>query len=1196
MANRTHFLQCYVHLTDKTAYEAAKAQADLGGGWIIGISPDQAAIDYGAALVIPSPTQRFDPPCITSGYFASTFNYPKNVASFTRKSGGWFGIPLLFGDTHTYRWCFTFTYAGSDDNETEIPGEPAPVAMGARRWVDGFEAAKGGGPNLGGNAHQFFCPTASRHLGGFGFACRNGGGRTVRHSLTEDGVTAVTNRGWDRIYIRLRHAPQTSQDMWKTIGATSPNASGRILINPSRQLEYQNVDSGSTRNAIGTGKTLDLNRWYKLDILYRMGAAPDSFLKVYVNGVLDFTINGGSLPAGTGITQVQNVSFTEVGDGHTSNHRGAWDLDDWIGSPLPAGGANPELFPARDWNAGSKVVGLRAKAAAASNTGNWAGPGGADANDWRFITQRCVVSTSTQFLSSASASQRIAVVTEADRRIDLDPLNRGANGISVGVNARNATAAPQDSLVGFKLPSAAEVTKTPPVISGADITQADGFLTHAGGSIEPVSPMAGSEMSYQCNSSVSTKEVASLIAQVECIGIFHPEDYVPQPGDPAGFTTGLTQWTQTPAHQPYADSPYAVYGQPTPSLVVIHTRTYVGNGTSQQLAFRVPPTWIFVRNTATHTGFWWMCGMPASSHGFDVSTRGSLISRAFIDPNFTEAAEDQQTEQTIVELTGNLAASNASGVTYNLLAWCDPGMRFSEVGALWETAGGDVARDTSFNNSEFTPELFYGYRQITGNATTAGLYSKGAGNALQGVNLLNVAVIAAGLEFATGKLVIAPTSGLYVSAAVQFTFIVFRRDDTSGDANIGKVLQIASWIGDGTASRTIGLAPVTGRRPMWAMVTGSNGVGRQRDASHTSTNSMNMAALSQVTDGITAGAVDSISVGSALNTSTVTFEALVFPGCDAVAVNNGWGGNCEHIPVEPIPPQRPPIVPPVPVPPGGPGPTPPGTTPLTPTGTITQCPTESTIVINMALSRIGISKQLTSTTLNTEVSPEATVARLHYDEDVRAILRDFPWPFATRYEVLTQVAGPAYENDLVQTWVSTVAYPKNSVVRVSGIDYYALGNAAAGTVVTDPAAWSTTPVEEVNGDWLYAYRAPTLMAMARRVVNNTDKTRRMWDTAPPDFRVGSDAVGALIYSNEPNAELEYTVLDNCVARQGDALFRNALAWRHAHALAPALTRDEKITASCWSQYERLLRDARTSAGQEKQDPRESDPDWISGRN
>lgn len=1194
MANRTHFLQCYVHLTDKTAYEAAKAQADLGGGWILGISPDQAAIDYGGPLINPFPAGTvFDPPCITSGYFASSYNYPKNVAQFTRKSGGWFGIPLLFGDTHTYKWCFTFLYAGSDDNETEIPSEPTPVAMGTRRWVDGFEnGAATGSPT--GNAYELFCPQASRHVGGQGFAARNGQTITVRHTLTESGG-AADNKGWDRFYVRLRRAPTATQDIWRMVGAISSAAGARILINPSGQLEIQNVDAAITRTSLGTAKTLVVGEWNKLDVLWQTGAS--GFLKIFANGVQTFSITAGSLPAGTGLTQVQNVTGTELADGHTSGHRGAWDFDDWIGSPLPLGGSNPDLFPSRDWNSGSKVIGIKGKAAAASNTGNWAGPGGANANDWRFTTQRPVAAnTLTQVLTTASASQRLAVVSDADRRIDYDPLNRGANGISAGAYSSRASGA-VDATVGVKLPGAAEVTKTLD-LEGTAFTAGTGKLVIGGGSVEPVSPMADTELSYTCSSAAVAHSLANLWAQVECIGVFHPEDYVPQAGDPANFVTGLTHWLNSAAVQRYEDSPWGVYGQPPPSIVVIHTRTYVGNGTSQQLAFRCPPTWIFIRNTTTHDHLWWYCASPAAHQNADISIRASNISRVFIDPNFTEAAEDQQTEQTIVELCGNNAQVNANGTTYNLLAWCDPGMRFSETGGLVETTASNEDRDTPLNSTDFVPEYLQMFRSTTGNATTEGLYTKGLGNAANELMVLNAATLASALSFQTGAIRTPASSGFYANSIVQATFLVMRRiDDVDDqDPNIAKVMQLSSWTGDGTASRTVTLGPATGRRPMWAIVTGNNGAGRIRDASHTSTNSLNIAASSQVTDGITGGGIDSISVGSALNASSVRYEALVFPGCDAVAVNNGWGGNCESIPVEPKPPKRPPIVPPIETPPGGPGPTPPGTTPLTPTGTITQCPTESTIVINMALSRIGISKQLTSTTLNTEVSPEATVARLHYDEDVRAILRDFPWPFATRYEVLTQVAGPADEQDLVQTWVSTVAYPKNSVVRVAGVDYYALGNAAAGTPVTNTAAWSTTPVEEVNGDWLYAYRAPTLMAMARRIVDNTEKTRRQWDTTPPDFRVGSDAVGALIYSNEPNAELEYTVLDNCVARQGDALFRNALAWRHAHALAPALTRDEKITASCWQQYERLLRDARTSAGQEKQDPREGDPDWITGRN
>lgn len=1191
MANRTHFLQCYVHLTDKAAFDAAFAQAELGGGWIVGISPDQAAIDYAATQMVPGGF--YAPPTITSGYFGGAFNYPRNVASFVKKSGGWFGIPLLFGDTHTYRWCFSFVYAGAPTGETEVPSEPAPVGMGARRWVDGFEHGIAAG-TVTGNGFEFFSLVASRHVGGYGFGCRNGETRSVSHLNTEAGGP-VTNTGWDRFYVRLLRAPLSSQDVWTMVGAVSGQAGARVLINPSGQIEIQNVDAVITRTSLGTGATLPIGQWRKIDILYHQGVA--GFLKVYVNGSLSFSVAAGSLPVGTGLTQVQNVSSLKLSDGHTSGHRGSWDLDDWVGSPLPTGGANPELFPSRDWNAGSKIVRIQGKAAAASNSGNWAGPGGANANDWRFTTQRPLTSLSTQVLTTSSASQRLAVVTDADRRIDYDPLNRGANGISAGTFSRHASGV-ADSTVGVKLPGAGEITNTLDTESTTSFLNGAGKLVIPGGALEPTAPMSGTELSHTGSSVAIVHDLAALAAQVECIGVFHPEDYVPQLGDPPNLAqTGLAHWLNHVHHHRVEDSPWGVIGQPPPSIVVIHTRTYVGNGTSQQLAFRTPPTWVFIRNTTTNDHVWWFSGMPTGVFNSSVSFRSSLITRVFIDPNFTEAADEQQGEQTILEVCGNDAAANAVGVTYNVLAWCDAGMRFSEVVGLIESSASNENRLTPFNDTAFIAEHAHGFRTPPGNTITTGLYSKGLGNATNEVMLSNVATLPTAMAFVTGGLQTPSGSALYLASIVQTTFLALRRidDPLDVDPNIAKVMQLASWTGDGTASRTISLGPPTGRRPNWAMVTGNNGAGRLRDALNTATNSMNIASRTTVTDGITSAGIDSISVGAALNVASVLYEALVFPGCDAVAVNGGFGGNCESIPVEPKSPKRPPIEPPIELPPITPGTTP-GTTPLTPTGTITQCPTESTIVINMALSRIGISKQLTSTTLNTEVSPEATVARLHYDEDVRAILRDFPWPFATRYEVLTAVAGPAIEQDTVQAWVSTVAYPRGSVVRVSGVDYYALANSAAGTAVTNTAAWSTMPTEEVNGDWLYAYRAPTLMAMGRRVVNNTTKARRQWDTIPPDFRVGSDALGALIYSNELNVELEYTVLDNCVARQGDALFRSALAWRHAHSLAPALTRDEKITGSCWELYQRLLRDARTSGGQEKQDPRDGDPDWISGRN
>ena len=81
---------------------------------------------------------------------------------------------------------------------------------------------------------------------------------------------------------------------------------------------------------------------------------------------------------------------------------------------------------------------------------------------------------------------------------------------------------------------------------------------------------------------------------------------------------------------------------------------------------------------------------------------------------------------------------------------------------------------------------------------------------------------------------------------------------------------------------------------------------------------------------------------------------------------------------------------------------------------------------------------------------------------VEAVLRDFPWGFATRYADLVLVAGD--------------------------------------------------PVNRVNKDWTYAYRAPLDMVHARRIVGQAGEQRR-YDHKPPHFRVGSDATGYLVQAH-----------------------------------------------------------------------------------
>lgn len=212
------------------------------------------------------------------------------------------------------------------------------------------------------------------------------------------------------------------------------------------------------------------------------------------------------------------------------------------------------------------------------------------------------------------------------------------------------------------------------------------------------------------------------------------------------------------------------------------------------------------------------------------------------------------------------------------------------------------------------------------------------------------------------------------------------------------------------------------------------------------------------------------------------------------------------------------------------------------------CVIASTKVINQALSYIGINRPVSDA--SSELSAAAALARLHFADCVAQVLREFPWPFATRYA--------------------------------------ALGTPLDGS--TDTA---------VNDDWQYAYAVPADLLMARRIVN-PDGSKRAYDPNPPQFRMGTDATQRLLYADtaeDDEATLEYTYRPDCACSAGDALFREALAWLFASKAAPSLARNKLTAADCIAMYERQKAKAAATASNEAQAPATSSGDapWISGR-
>lgn len=176
---------------------------------------------------------------------------------------------------------------------------------------------------------------------------------------------------------------------------------------------------------------------------------------------------------------------------------------------------------------------------------------------------------------------------------------------------------------------------------------------------------------------------------------------------------------------------------------------------------------------------------------------------------------------------------------------------------------------------------------------------------------------------------------------------------------------------------------------------------------------------------------------------------------------------------------------------------------------------------NMALSRIGISP----IEAITEASEPARRCQQFYEHDRRAVLRRYPWPWATRRIEL--------------------------------------------------AALATTPQ-----DYHYAYRYPADCCCLRRVfaVESDGSFRPLPERVA--YQILSDESGLVIYTNEPRVAAEYTA-DVKGVELMDEMFCEALSWKLAASIAFKLTGNGEIVKMATSEYERLFLTAAADAENEQ---------------
>ena len=1105
----------------------------------------------GAADEFAAPWEGYDEPLADPPFSYTTWRsddtsdapFPLDVSTFQRHTGGFFGIG---GTTIRYYWMGKFLYQNPAD-PTSGGGSPV-TATAKRRWIEGFEQ-----PNRsisGNSAHAvMFLPEASRHTGGRGFAIRGISNSFITYAVNQYDATFVAPimTSWERFYLRLRKAPTTGSVLfWRTHGYNGSNGVGHAMgITTGGQLAIYTSDAANAYTFLTTVPDVTLevwngqaasDVWRKIDILIDLTLVT---FKVFVDGAMKLNIAGlaggatGHTHSSIGAPVNQGANDLEL------------DFDDWFDSNLPT------TLDGLDWDNGSKIVQVRPRAFS-TNHGTWVG-------DVRALLQQWEDLTTALELTSSTSGDIAAVDTDAGDLVESDPDNIGVASLIVTVVGRKNAAGDVNPSIGYKLGAAAAVVTQRTMQATYNNIGIGVIFSAQAGAAAPLPAVTPLELRFVKGADANQTRLVALSAQVELLGKFSAADYTT--GERTDLGDSLPQSESMGPHNfSYPRSPWARRGLAPPiSPYLISSGTYTGNGTGQDLTFAVPIHFFFVRPLTGNAG-----GGLWFQHGFGSHTnlqRGTSPSPIVLfeqDPSFVAGTgEDAQQQRYRVRITGANSQVNQAAVTYQYIAVGDPGMRFLLGGGIaHKQNAGDLANNLLM--TDFAPEFLLLVVEQSGSAASRGLYAKGASQSAADViaSFDNVASTAGALTMATG--VLTSKNPLYaIQPAAPWSYLAIRRDDGSGDTGLPGVLALGNYTGDGAASRTIAF-PTSGKRPLFAMVfTEGAAFGWWRDPSHTGTNSAQANGTDAAT-GITAGAIDSMTVGSSLNQSTVVYSYFVLFSCDAAAGNNGWGTNVAACyPVEavhpgggtggwpPVPTEPTGETPDTETPPGGGFP---GGPPTTPPDFSAACYAWSTYIINVALSRIGISHQVTD--IRTEVSEEAYKARLVYAMVVEAVLRDYPWPFATRYTNLSLVAGS-----------------------------------------------ETSPV---NKDWTYSYRQPVDMITARRIVGQ-DGQKRAYDPAPVEFRLGSDDTGYLIYTNAVSisdrpVQLEYTYRMQCPAQQGDPLFRDALCWKVAASLALTLARDNKKAADCEAMYRSVLPAAKEVAANEAQpDPKDGDAPWISGR-